>query len=107
MATPRRFERLTHSLEGCCSIQLSYGAGKINCAKKQVVGATGFEPTTSCSQSKRSTRLSYAPPTTSRLIKYIRPICKNFLKLFSYQPMSGERITVFFRNNHMVNKLNF
>ena len=22
---PKRFERLTHSLEGCCSIQLSYG----------------------------------------------------------------------------------
>ena len=27
----------------------------------RVVGATGFEPATSCSQSKRSTRLSYAP----------------------------------------------
>ena len=25
MATPERFERPTHSLEGCCSIQLSYG----------------------------------------------------------------------------------
>ena len=25
MVRPRRFERLTHSLEGCCSIQLSYG----------------------------------------------------------------------------------
>ena len=25
LARPRRFERLTHSLEGCCSIQLSYG----------------------------------------------------------------------------------
>lgn len=24
MVRPRRFERLTHSLEGCCSIQLSY-----------------------------------------------------------------------------------
>jgi hypothetical protein len=24
--TPARFERATHSLEGCCSIQLSYGA---------------------------------------------------------------------------------
>lgn len=28
---------------------------------KLLVGATGFEPTTSCSQSKHSTRLSYAP----------------------------------------------
>ena len=25
MARPKRLERLTHSLEGCCSIQLSYG----------------------------------------------------------------------------------
>ena len=25
MVRPRRFERLTHSLEGCCSIRLSYG----------------------------------------------------------------------------------
>ena len=25
MVRPRRFERLTHSLEGCCSILLSYG----------------------------------------------------------------------------------
>src|SRR6266496_739466 len=28
-----------------------------------MVGATGFEPATSCSQSKCSTRLSYAPKT--------------------------------------------
>ena len=26
-----------------------------------MVGATGFEPATSCSRSKRSTKLSYAP----------------------------------------------
>ncbi len=25
MVSPKRFERSTHSLEGCCSIQLSYG----------------------------------------------------------------------------------
>ena len=25
MVIPTRFERVTHSLEGCCSIQLSYG----------------------------------------------------------------------------------
>ena len=30
----------------------------------EVVGATGFEPATSCSQSKCSTRLSYAPTRT-------------------------------------------
>ena len=28
MAIPVRFERTTHSLEGCCSIQLSYGTFK-------------------------------------------------------------------------------
>ncbi len=27
--TPARFERATYSLEGCCSIQLSYGVGKV------------------------------------------------------------------------------
>jgi hypothetical protein len=25
---PARFERATHSLEGCCSVQLSYGTDK-------------------------------------------------------------------------------
>ena len=25
LVIPARFERATHSLEGCCSIQLSYG----------------------------------------------------------------------------------
>ena len=42
MARPRRFERLTHSLEGCCSIQLSY---ETSFYKKMVAGE-GFEPTT-------------------------------------------------------------
>ena len=32
--------------------------------KPKMVGAAGFEPTTSCSQSRRSTRLSHAPPLT-------------------------------------------
>ena len=31
MAIPVRFERTTHSLEGCCSIQLSYGTFKQCC----------------------------------------------------------------------------
>lgn len=32
MVRPRRFERLTYSFGGCCSIQLSYGriSGKAN-----------------------------------------------------------------------------
>ena len=32
---PKRFERLTHALEGRCSIQLSYGT-ILNCAAKVV-----------------------------------------------------------------------
>jgi len=29
LVIPIGFEPMTHSLEGCCSIQLSYGTGKI------------------------------------------------------------------------------
>ncbi len=47
---------MTHSLEGCCSIQLSYG--------RLLVGVEGFEPPTSCSQSRRATRLRYTPNET-------------------------------------------
>ena len=32
-----------------------------------MVGATGFEPATSCSRSRRATKLRYAPPTVSIL----------------------------------------
>ena len=49
------FEPPTHSLEGCCSIHLSYWRFIVG------VGAPGFEPGTSCSQSRRDTRLRYAP----------------------------------------------
>ena len=34
---PARFERATHSLEGCCSIQLSYGTGTANILKKSIL----------------------------------------------------------------------
>ncbi len=29
LVTPARFERATYSLEGCCSIQLSYGVDEL------------------------------------------------------------------------------
>jgi hypothetical protein len=58
---------VTLGLEGRCSIQLSYGQSDLLRAnfsgptKNPVVGAEGFEPPTSCSQSKRATGLRYAP----------------------------------------------
>ena len=66
LACPEGIEPPTHSLEGCCSIQLSYGQksnkkgperGLFSC----VVGAIGFEPTTLWSQTRCATRLRYAP----------------------------------------------
>ncbi len=55
---------MTLGLEGRCSIQLSYGQFDLLRARggnNPVVGAEGFEPPTSCSQSKRATGLRYAP----------------------------------------------
>ena len=45
---------MTTGLEGRCSIQLSYG-------QLVLVGVERFELPTSCSQSKRATRLRYTP----------------------------------------------
>ena len=62
----------TWSLEGSCSIQLSYWrlVGKEPKSSSHVpvhiaryIGAAGFEPATSCSQSRRDTGLRYAPRT--------------------------------------------
>ena len=75
---PKGFEPLTHRLEICCSIQLSYGTistivthniTKLDVLKKPhlhetngvCVGVAGFEPTTFCSQSRRDTGLRYTP----------------------------------------------
>ena len=50
-------EPATTGLEGRCSIQLSYRRGFAG----RPVGAPGFEPGTSCSQSRRATGLRHAP----------------------------------------------
>src|SRR6476659_6787148 len=59
MTRQEGIEPPTHSLEGCCSIQLSYW--RFIHKWRLEVGAPGFEPGTSCSQSRRDTRLRYAP----------------------------------------------
>src|SRR5947207_15593065 len=58
LVSPAGFEPATHSLEGCCSVQLSYGE---RCGLARLVGARGFEPPTPCSQSRCATRLRYTP----------------------------------------------
>ena len=66
VACPEGIEPPTHSLEGCCSIQLSYGQIERKKARKAfdgylMVGAIGFEPTTLWSQTRCATRLRYTP----------------------------------------------
>jgi hypothetical protein len=86
MACPEGIEPPTHSLEGCCSIQLSYVknfkvfAPKITQTIKQnivfpkkiapqtkglqgekMVGVQGFEPWTPWSQTRCATRLRHTP----------------------------------------------
>ena len=60
MARPAGLEPATLGLEGRCSIQMSYRRLFLRCA---LVGVEGFEPPTSCSQSRRATRLRYTPMT--------------------------------------------
>ncbi len=57
LACPAGLEPTTPSLEGWCSIRLSYGQPP----GQTLVGVERFELPTSCSQSKRATRLRYTP----------------------------------------------
>jgi len=79
MTRQEGLEPPTNSLEGCRSIHLSYWrlpcywssfrspeygpyrASATSPAFTNEIGAAGFEPATSCSQSRRDTGLRYAP----------------------------------------------
>ena len=44
-------------------LELSHRARPFTTARRNLVGVEGFEPPTSCSQSRRATRLRYTPAT--------------------------------------------
>ncbi len=55
-------------------LQGEYWGG--NCAVYFMVGVTGFEPATSCSQNKRATRLRYTPPQKLTFLSYPQGIAR-------------------------------
>ncbi len=65
MARLAGLEPATYGLEGCCSIQLSYRRKSrntnVSIKLNKMVGIERFELPTSCTQSRRATRLRYTP----------------------------------------------
>ena len=54
-----------------------------------VVGVEGFEPPTSCSQSRRATRLRYTPPTEPELLPSQSPAARQRDERAAYCPATG------------------
>ena len=96
LVCPTGIEPATPSLEGWCSIRLSYGHNSLGnqyyfyC--KNLVGVERFELPTSCSQSRRATRLRYTPkratiPISRQKINSTR----GFFLLFAALPASNNK----------------
>ena len=56
-----------------------------------MVGTGGFEPSASCSQSKRSTRLSYVPFIFANSVIIIQRLCSptSFVRLSPFAPANS------------------
>ena len=107
---PFGFEPKTYCLEGSCSIQLSYGTyfsiqllvcritrrQKLREQKKRgwllipYVGAAGFEPATSWSQTRRDDRTTLRPELII-LISFIKPTVVGFSSLPTFTLLRWER----------------
>ena len=80
LVRPAGVEPATTSLEGWCSIHLSYGRSNAHYSRctpnpqfLNMVGGEGFEPTTPCSQSRCATRLRYTPSGTHAKRRFREP----------------------------------
>src|SRR5450759_2462665 len=72
LVIPERLERSTHSLEGCCSIQLSYGTKYSKIQKTYIIAVSNPRPSrprSGCSILPIAIGMSYG--TFYRLQKYI------------------------------------
>ena len=92
--SPVGFEPTTASLEGRCSIQLSYEPiiyGLMNKSNKKIVGVAGFEPATSSSQTRRDNRATLHPEFFLRFFLMRRGRDSNPRYPYEYNTLAGCR----------------